>query len=187
MPRRFFELCDDVEFPGRWHLGTPVDGTGLKLESERFTNGRPVSIEGRLKVPVEQRGTPLDFSEAGIGVAVVHVKAAALFAELAPEDVQLIPVEVEGRPEEYSILVATRLIPCINEELSGVRFWTPEHGIPEMVGQYISIDDLHIDEARAGSAKVFRPDGWEVALIISHELKEALEHLGCTGVRFKPV
>ncbi|MDY7227185.1 imm11 family protein [Hyalangium rubrum] len=187
MRRRFFELHDDVEAPGRWHLATPVDSHGRKLDDWQFTNGRPSRITGRLKVPIEVEGRPLDFSEAGLGVAILHVRAATLFAELAPDDVQLLPVDIEGQSDQYQLLVATRLIRCIDEAASKVRLWTPEHGVPEMVGQYLGLDHLRIDAARVGTAKVFRPEGWDVALIVSEDLKEALERQGTTGTRFQEV
>ncbi len=120
-------------------------------------------------------------------IPVVHVRVASMFAELAPDDVQLIPVDVEGQPDQYLILVATCLIRCIDEKASRIRLWTHEDGLPDMVGQYASVRDLRIDKAKVGSAKVFRPEGWTVALIVSGEMKDALERMGATGTRFEEV
>lgn len=187
MPKRFFELCDDVEVPHRWHLDTPVDSQGRKVNDWEFKKGMPVNIGGRLRIPIEITGRPLDFTEAGVMVPVVHVKVASVLKELAPNDVQFIPVDVEGQPDQYLILVATRLIRCIDENASKVQFWRPEDGLPDMVGKYYAVDNLHIDEAKTGDAKVFRLEGWEVALIVSGDIKEALERLGVTGVKFQEV
>jgi hypothetical protein len=79
------------------------------------------------------------------------------------------------------------LIRCIDESASKVQFWKPEDGLPDMVGKYYAVDNLHIDSAKVGGAKVFRPEGWEVALIISREIKETLEALGTTGAKFEEV
>jgi len=98
MPKRFFELADDVYVPHRWHLDTPTAGQGQEVDYWLFKRGAPVHIQERLRVPVEIAGTPLDFTEANVGVPVVHVRVASLFAELAPDDVQLIPVDVGGPP-----------------------------------------------------------------------------------------
>ncbi|KFE68571.1 imm11 family protein [Hyalangium minutum] len=187
MPKRFFELADDVIVPHRWHLDTPTDSQGRKVDDALFRLGSPVHIQGRLKVPVEIAGKPLDFTEANVGVPVVHVRVASMFAELAPHDVQLFPVDVEGQPDQYLILVATRLIRCIDEKASRIRLWTHEDGLPEMVGQYASVRDMRIDKAQVGSAQVFRPEGWIVSLIVSGELKDALERMGATGTRFEEV
>jgi hypothetical protein len=187
MPKRFFELSDDVNFPRRWDLDTPADRQGRKVDDSQFRIGAPVPIKERLRILVEIAGTPLDFTEAGIRIPVVHVRAAAMFSELAPEDVQLLPVDVEGQPDQYLILVATRLIRCIDEQASQIELWTHEDGVPHKVGQYFSVRDLRIDKGKVGRAKVFRLEGWTGALIVSEEIKDALDRMGATGTRFEEV
>jgi hypothetical protein len=187
MPKRFFELADDVTIPHRWHLAMPRDRQGLKVDDGQFSSGSPVHIPERLRIPIEIAGKPLDFTEAGISIPVVHIRVASMFAELAPDDVQLIPVDVEGQPDQYLILVATRLIRCIDETASRIRLWTHEDGLLDMIGKYASVRDMRIDKASVGTAKVFRPEGWEVTLIVSGEIKNALESMGATGPRFEEV
>ena len=185
MARRFFELSDDLYLPRRWHLATPIDSQGRKVHDWDFKRGTPVHVEGRLRIPARSAGKPLDFSWAGLSIPVVHVKVAAMLSEQAPGDVQLIPADIEGQPDQYLVLVATRLIRCIDEAASEVSFWKPEHGVPEKVGQYMGVDRLRIDKQKVGTAKVFRPEGWEVSLIVSEEIKDALERLGATGTSFR--
>jgi len=187
MLQRFFELADDVNVPHRWHLAMPRNSQGLKVDDAQFTDGAPVHLQERLRIPVEIAGRPLDFTEAGLRIPVVHVRVASMFAELAPEDVQLLPVDVEGQPEQYLILVATRLIRCIDEQASRIELWTHEDGVPHKVGQYFSVRDLRIDKAQVGRAKVLRCEGWEGPLIVSEELKDALERMRATGTRFEEV
>jgi hypothetical protein len=38
-----------------------------------------------------------------------------------------------------------------------------------------------------GSAKVFRCEGWMGPLIVSEEIKDALDRMGATGTRFEEV
>jgi hypothetical protein len=187
MPRRFFELADDVYVPHRWHLDTPTDSEGQELDYWLFKRGVPVHIQERLRIPVEIAGKPLDFTEANVRVPVVHVRVASMFAELAPDDVQLIPVDVAGHPDQYLILVATRLIRCIDEKASRIELWTHEDGVPNKVGQYFSVRDMRIDKAMVGSAQVFRCEGWTGSLIVSEEIKNALDRMGATGTRFEEV
>jgi hypothetical protein len=188
MPQRFFKLSDDVYVPGRWHLDNPTDSQGREVEDPWvFRSGEPVRIEGRLRVPIEHAGRALDFSLAGLSVPVVHVRAASLLSERAPGDVQLIPVDIEGQSDQYLILVATRLIRCIDEEASRIRLWTHEDGVPHKVGQYASVRDMRIDPSKVGDAKVFRAQGWPGPLIVSGDVKEALTHAGITGVGFEEV
>ncbi|HEX8702254.1 MAG TPA: DUF1629 domain-containing protein [Myxococcaceae bacterium] len=187
MPPRYFSLSDDTYFPGRWHLATPLDSQGREVDDWQFSEGKPLQLQERLKVPVEHAGRPLDFSEAGIKIPVVHVKAATVFLELAPSDVQVIPVEIEAHPDQYLLLVATRLIRCIDEKASKVQFWTPEDGAPHKVGKYYAVDNLRIDKTKVGAARVFRPEGWPGTLIVSEDLKNALQHMGVTGAKFEEV
>lgn len=188
MPRRFFKLYDDVYAPERWTLKGPVDAGGQEPDDVwQFTGGHPVKDPGQLYMHYDVPGQPLDYSHGGLDVPIVHARVAKVFAEQAPRDVQLIPVEVEGQSDPYFILVITRLVRCIDEEASRVRRWTPEDGIPWKVGQYRSIEDLYIDKTQVGDVQVFRPEGWEVVIIVSENLKDALERSQATGMTFTEV
>ena len=185
MRPRFFELYDDVYVPRRWHLTGPVDSQGQEPDDVwQFTGGHPVKDPGRLRMVYDVRGRPLDYSHGRLNVPIVHARVAEVFTQLAPRDVQLLPVEVEDQSDPFFILVVTRIIRCIDEKASGIRRWTPEDGLPEKVGQYKSVESLHIDKARVGDARIFRPEDWEVVIIVSHQIKAALEHIKATGVKF---
>jgi len=187
MAQRFFDLSDDRYVPRRWHLDTPIDSQGRKVFDWDFTRGAPVQVKGRLKVPIEIAGRPLDFTWAGLSIPVVHVKVASMLAERAPGDVQLIPADIEGHLEQYLVLVATRLIRCIDEKASRILFWTEKDGEPDKVGQYRDVRDMRIDKSKVGNAKVFRPEGWEVVLVVAEEIKDAMDAMGATGTRFQEV
>jgi hypothetical protein len=187
MPKRFFELSDDMNSPQRWDLDTPTDSQGRKVDDSQFRIGTPVHPKERLRLPVEIAGKPLDFTEAGISIPVVHVRVASLFAELAPEDVQLIPVDVDGHPDQYLILVATRLLDCIAEKASRFDRWTLEEGVVHRIRRYYIMYQLRIDKAKVGTAQVFRCEGWRGALIVSEEIKGALDRMGATGTKFDEV
>ncbi|WP_164010428.1 imm11 family protein [Pyxidicoccus trucidator] len=189
MSKRYFRLSDDVSIPNRWDLGHPADSQGHELEDPwQFTDGRPLHVEEHLRIPVRGAGRRLDFSHASFSTPVVHARLAALFTELAPTDVQLVPVEVTRQPEQYCILVATRLIRCIDDQRSTeVVYWTPEDERPDKVGEYRDVYELRIDPSKVGEAKVFRTWGWPIVLIVSEDLKAALEREKATGVKFTEV
>jgi hypothetical protein len=92
----------------------------------------------------------LDFSIAGVGATpIVHVRVASVFTELAPDEVQLIPVDLKGHPDQYLILVATKLIRCIDDTASReVLYWKPEDDRPDKLGQYRSVAGMRIDRTR---------------------------------------
>ena len=66
------------------------------------------------------------------------------------------------------------------------RPWAPD-GPLEKVGEYRNVRGMRIDPTAVGEAKVFRPWGWNVALIVSEEIKHALERIGNLGVHFDRV
>lgn len=189
MVQRYFELTEDMSSPDRWLLGDPIDEQGKEVRARQFMSGEPTRIDGRLRVPVYHPGTSLDFSRADPGaIPVVTDKVARVLAELAPGDVQLFPLEVESRPGTYFLVNVTRLVKCIDDEASEeVLYWKPEDGRPEKVGQYRDVYGLRIDASQVAGAKVFRPWGWSVALIVAEDIKEALEHTGATGLDFREV
>ncbi|HEX8702141.1 MAG TPA: hypothetical protein VF815_25140 [Myxococcaceae bacterium] len=47
--------------------------------------------------------------------------------------------------------------------------------------------DLRIDKTKVGSAQVFRCEGWPGSLLVSGEIKDALERMGATSTRFEEV
>ena len=189
MPKRYFDLSDDMTIPGRWLLGTPTDAEGRALsEPWVFTDGIPIGAPGRIKLPMYLPGAALDFSLAARSTPVVHAKVASVFADLAPDDVQLFPVEVAGQTEQFCILVATKLIRCIDDKATEeILMWTPEDGRPEKVGEYRDVWGMRIDASQVGDAKVFRTWGWPIALIVREEIRDALERMGATGTKFEEV
>ncbi|MHA7627985.1 imm11 family protein [Corallococcus sp. M7] len=190
MSSRYFDLSDDVYLEGRWELGHPQDAQGLelKLPWQLFRRGRPSSWAGRVRIPIDIPGRALDYSHASGSIPVVTSRVAAIFERLAPNDIQLFPVEIEGQPDDFFILNAIRRVNCIDDEASEeARYWTPKNGIAEKVGTYISVGGMRIDATRLGSARVFRPLHWEVVLVIPEDIKLALESIGATGVWFQDV
>ncbi|NTX51219.1 hypothetical protein HUA74_31430 [Myxococcus sp. CA051A] len=186
---RYFRLKEDVQ-AGNWYLGEPLNGQGREPEDIReFSSGRPVRSDGRLTLSVREPGRQRDFSMAGVGMTpVVHIRVAAIFAELAPNDVQLIPLNLKGHPDEYQVLVATKVVRCIDDNASNeVEFWLPEDARPDKLGQYRNVVDMRIDRTKVGNTKVFRTWGWTVALIVSEDIKVALEHAKVTGAKFEEV
>jgi len=188
MPKRYFRLTDDAGVPGRWHLRSPTNLQGEEVDPWVFTNGGLIPDPGRLRIPIARPGKALDFTLTGFAVPIVHVRVASLFMELAPDGVQRFPVDIQGQSGQFCVLVATKLIRCIDDAAcKEVEIWMPEDERPEKVGEYRDISGLRIDAAKVGDAKVFRPWGWTVALIVSDAIKDALERSGTSGTTFTEV
>jgi anthranilate phosphoribosyltransferase len=65
--------------------------------------------------------------------------------------------------------------------------WKAEDGRPEKVGEYRYVHGMRIDPTRVGDARIFRTWGWRIALVVSEDLKRAIEEAGLTGARFVEV
>ncbi|WP_052519733.1 imm11 family protein [Archangium violaceum] len=189
MAQRYFALTEDMSSQHRWLLGDPLDEQGEEVSARRFMSGEPTRFNGRLRVPVYHPGTPLDFTRVDTGgYPVVTEKVASVLTELAPDDIQLFPVEVESRTEPYFLVNVARLVKCIDDEACvEVLYWKPEDGRPDKVGHYRDVYGMRIDPSKVGDARVFRPWGWRVALIVAEDVKQALERTGATGMEFTDV
>ena len=190
MNRRFFRLDFDVYVPGRWYLREPTNREGHEIpDIWAFVGGRSVEPPGPLRVPFSRPGKPLDFDKTTVaGTPIVSARVASAFRQMAPDDVQLFPVEVERQTEPYYLLNVARTVRCIDERAcEEVQFYTAEDGYPDRVGEYHSVSGLRIDKAKVGDARVFRLWGYPVPIIVDGGLKEALERTGITGGRFDEV
>jgi hypothetical protein len=186
--RNWYELLEDVYVPGAWALRSPVDDKGERLNPWQFHKGRRAELTIRPRLPLARPGHPVDFSQTGLGITVVHARVVAIFERLGVRDVQFIPASVESQTETYFILNINRVIKCIDDRAcEEVVYWTPEDEQPAKVGEYRLVRGLRIDRSKVGDAHIFLPWGWYVAIIISEELKQALERERITGVKFTEV
>jgi uncharacterized membrane protein len=190
MERRFFDLNIDVYVPGRWYLAEPRNRDGQQIEDIwQFIDGKRVGDPGPLLIPIFKPGRPIDIEFAGAGqTPIVSARVASVFREMAPNDVQLFPVDIEGTTEPYYLLNVARTVRCIDDPACGeVRLWTPENRQPEKVGRYRVVSGLRIDKSKVSEERVFRLWGWSSPIIIDEEIKEVLERTGSVGGRFDEV
>ena len=57
----------------------------------------------------------------------------------------------------------------------------------EVIQTLLAVRDLRIEPAKVGDARVLRASGWPGPLIVSEDIKQALERLGATGTKFTEV
>ncbi|WP_235216845.1 imm11 family protein [Archangium violaceum] len=158
------------------------------FDTWRFNEGRTLEIERPIRLSMKPVGLALEFSEA-MGIPIVHQRVVSLFERLGLQnEVQFIPVEVEGQTEPWFILNALQVIRCIDDaRCEEVLSWQPEDNRPDKVGQYRDVAGLRVDVEKIGGAHIFRPWGWLVVLIVSEHVKTAMEEEGITGIKFLEV
>jgi hypothetical protein len=203
MAKKYFQLEDHVEFPGRWYLNGVSDGSGRELDSRDFTHGRPVDVgpplrlslsdeditvdvEEPLRVSLRRKGKPLDFTFADFDMPVANKQTADLLATVAGSEVQRLPIRVATRKEQFEIINVASQIDCIDVEKSEIEWWTEEDERPDKIGTPRMISKLVIDPKRISGTHIFRPKGWDVVIVVSDVLKQVLEEAKVTGIRFGP-
>jgi hypothetical protein len=185
---RYFEMRDDRVSPDRWHLGGPIDDSGQELSPWQFFKGRQLTLSCTPQFTLDISGRPLEFCWAAFSVPVVNERFVRLFERLRVQDVQFIPAKVEGHTGPFFILNTLRTLRCIDDaRCEEVLYWKPEDGVPEKVGRYQSVAGLRIDPSKVGDARIFRTWGWSIGLIISEDIKLALEREALTGTHFDEV
>lgn len=195
-PSTWFRLTQNVYAPDGtdgWVFQGPFDEKGARLvDPWRYTDGRRLDVTDMTGTPTFQiaqpAGSPLDFNISALGTPVVPERVVRIFEHLGIQDVQFLPAKVTSHSEPWFILNVTRVVRCIDDaRCSEVMYWKPEDGQPKKVGTYRAVYDMRIDPTKAEGAHIFRPWGWLIAIIVSQDIKEALEQEHVTGTKFIPV
>ncbi|MFY2561131.1 imm11 family protein [Corallococcus terminator] len=119
---------------------------------------------------------------------MVSEGVANVFRTLAPGDVQLFPVSIEGEAEPYFVVNAIKVVDAIDEaRCREVHHYDEDDPSPDFPGEYNWIYGLRIDPAKTEGAHVFRLKKFKVAFIVSEEVRSALEQIGNLGVSFERV
>ncbi|WP_375756360.1 imm11 family protein [Corallococcus exercitus] len=189
MARHFYWLgIADVP---QWVVRTPEPAGGGAFEEPWmfFGEGHPLPDPGPIRAQISHPGEKRAFVFSGIEQAPIVSEAIAnAFRTIAPGDVQLFPVSIEGKPELYFVVNATRVVDCIDEaRCREVHHYAEGDPFPEYAGEYRWIYGLRIDPSKTGGAHVLRPKKFKTAFIVSEEIKAALEAVGNLGVSFERV
>lgn len=119
---------------------------------------------------------------------IVSEALANVLKTLAPDDVQLFPVEVEGERDLYFIVNVIKALDCIDEaKCREIQHYAEDEPFPEYAGQFRWINGLRIDPSKTEGAHVFRLKKFKIAFIVSEDIKNALERVGNLGVSFERV
>lgn len=164
----YYHLHDkNSAYPDRWFLGSPITEAGEELDARIFLDARVLHDIGRLRLPITQEGAHQDFTMAEWEMPVLENSFAEELLSVAPNDVQLIPIAIEGEQHPFSVLNVLHRIRCLDESRSTITWWPANAAIADLAGTYLTVSDIHIDPTRVGASQMFRIDGWVSALIVS--------------------
>ncbi|WP_169820212.1 imm11 family protein [Corallococcus exiguus] len=188
MERHFYSV--ELGNVPHWLLATPTRYSGEAFDEPwMFVDGRTLPDPGPLKAQVAHPGTKRDFVFSSIEeTPTVSEAVASVFKTLAPGDVQLFPVSIEGDADPFFVVNATKVIDCIDEaRCREVHHYDKDDPSPTYPGEYNWIYGLRIDPSKTEGAQVFRLKKFKVAFIVSEDVKNALEAVGNLGVSFERV
>lgn len=170
----------------RWYLKYPIDSAGHDVDARSFTYGKKYEGGSALHIPVRQEGVKVDFNMADFDMPVVNGRARRVFAEYAGDDIQFVPVQIEGLEDPFWIMNVLRENGRVDAERSEFTKWKADDGRPDKVDQYRMITRLKITSLGVED-HIFRLRGWKVALVVSDMLVAALEKSGVTGISFEKI
>ena len=182
---KYYELDEDLYFPGRWVLDDPVGAD--HCDGREFRYGNPIIINCPLRAPIHTPGKALDFSYSLSDVPILSERIANAIRDLVGGRAQLFPVDVDEL-SHFEILNATAVIECFDESRSEFTKWRESDGRPDRIGQYRMVTKLCLDPSKIPpDLHVFRVKGWKIALIVSQAFVDAILPLNPTGVKLKLV
>jgi hypothetical protein len=174
---------DDMNISERWHLGVVLTDDGVE---PLFDDG--IRCEPRpLFAEVTRPGRPLDFTVSAFNTPIARASLANAISTAAGSDVQCLPAAIE-KQVGFCVVNAIRVVRCIDEDRSRFGKWTEQDGRPDKVGKYRGVPHLRVDPRMIPEdAHFFRLKDWEVVLIVSEPVKDAMERAGCQGAKFQEV
>ncbi|NRD45901.1 imm11 family protein [Corallococcus exiguus] len=188
MERQFYWVeMGDVP---QWLIDTPTRDSGEAFEEPwMFADGRVLSDPGPIKTQISHPGIRRAFVFSVIEKApIVSEAVATVFRTLAPGDVQIFPVSIEGEADPFFVVNATKVIDCIDEaRCREVHHYPEDDPSPDYPGEYNWIYGVRIDPSKTEGAHVFRLKKFKTAFIVSEDVKNALEAVGNLGVSFERV
>lgn len=180
----FYRIRSDLALGDAWYLKAPTDDSDNEVDARVFTECRTYDAPTSLHVSLRRPGAPVDFTFADFEMPVVSERAAETIAAFSPDALQLLPVTIEPDRHGYMILNVLTSRSCVDEKRSKFTKWTPADGRPEKVGQYRMFSDLVLDASKLEGEHIARVREWMVTLVVSEELKDALQETGTTGIVF---
>jgi hypothetical protein len=187
---KFYRLVSDMKKKGQWMLDAPkLIGAPLGTITDwRLIGGEIISPLPVLEVEVAQKGFQTDISFALFDIPVVNAKVLQAIEKMGWKSIQPIPIAVKFVDGEFFVLNAVKkLSNCIIEEKSLIEKWTEQDGRPDLLGKYRTVGRIVLDVNKVRGADTFRPEEWNVALIVSDEFKQFVDSYRFTGVSFEPI
>lgn len=184
MSRKYYSIEDDLSIDDRWMVGElnlPEDFAWDDVESKSSVG----AVDWRINILLD--GQPLDVTVIDFGL----IMAKRTFIDLLPaNEIEYREVKVNkyrGK-EKFYLIAFKNIIDCVDKTKSKYTLWEEGNDIrPDLAGTFKSIAKLRIDYKKVYPHSIFIVKDYEVARIVSQEVKEQFEERGLTGITFTEV
>lgn len=180
---KYYNLLDDLEIPNRIHVGEVTIPSGLEV---RNFDAREVNDLDVCHGQVTQKGLFLDFFMTSFGIPIFSERVSAILRPSIGADVDFVRIKLDESILNYYLLKTHEQVDCLDEVNTKAHTkWQESDGRPDKTGQYRMVYGLKINSASISKkSHVFRIKKWNVALIVSELVKEAMENAQSLGAKF---
>ena len=177
----YYDISIDQAKRNYWFLHNLHTQNGKKIDEFIFQYGEYVTVAEDIFYNIEIQGVVPDLCFAGVNASPVVCQGIAdEIRKLVNDDVQILPVNVTGCQQKFFITNPLKIFDCIDMKNSQYMEFDqpplPKHSFIKLV----------IDESKV-SAHIFRPKNWEIAFIVSEEIKNILDKYNMDGIVFRKV
>lgn len=156
--------------------------SGDPVDKWAYTRCEWVADSRTVPLTIRNEGARVDYSPTAFGSLVLSERMAVVLDAVAPSDIQRIPAVVEGDPGPWEVLNVLPCVDCIDHQRSQIQYYPADHA--EKANEPRGVFRLVIDPAKTQGRQIFRPEGWQVVVIVSAKVKESLEVAGITGIDY---
>ncbi len=167
-----------------WHLRLVIRNSESS-DVWSYSSGHPIRSPRNGTFESEDH-PPVDYTQTAYGISVISSTMANALAPLAAAEWQLIPVTVIGYEDrEWFIVNAINALDCIDYQRSHLRM--DDSGTLDHARRIEAVYKLVIDPSKAAGHHYFRLAEWNIAEVVSSQLRDEILRHNLTGVDFSPV
>lgn len=183
---RYYRMLDDLTGE-RWFIGEFKFKEGESVWNF-VASGIKDSLSYIPKAEITHKGKAVNITFGDFDIFVVDEKARNCFSS---EEVQFFSIQISHRDyslKKYFIMTIINELACLDESLSEFDVYDKNDEIrPDLAGQYKTVYKMIVDKSKTNGLDIFRIKNYNVAVIVSENLKNKLEQHLITGVKFKEV
>lgn len=149
-----------------------------------YSRGERSPRTERVPCLIDHEGIEADCDiDALSGTPIVSQRLADLLSEIAPDDIQLIPVELDA-PGTWAIVNVLPIVDAIDYDNSIISYHDTDN--PTFAGKPRGIIRLIVKPALLGQHSIVRLKDWTVSIIVTEVLRERCRNTRMTNLKFIP-